>query len=111
MTVGLQIWDERGRIALDATTRAGRVSGVVRIHPPGTKDVQWIAGESGSVAADLSGGTPFWAFTPDWQFRHVSGNAPVPAVQIDVNGISWFYSGSSTNYRTPMPGTLVYGVY
>ncbi|WP_081467221.1 hypothetical protein [Burkholderia ambifaria] len=111
MSVGLQIWDQQGRIALDASTRAGRVSGVVRIHPPGTKDVQWIAGEAGSVAADLSGGTPFWAFTPDWLYQHVSGNAPVPIVQIAANGISWFYSGSPADYRTPMPGTLVYGVY
>ncbi|MDN7932053.1 hypothetical protein QZM52_12255 [Burkholderia metallica] len=111
MTVGLQIWDEQGRVALDATTRAGRVSGVIRIHPQGTKEVQWVAGQSGSVAADLSGGTPFWAFTPDWLYQHVSGNAPVPIVQIAANGISWFYSGSPADYRTPMPGTLVYGVY
>nr|WP_076866381.1 hypothetical protein [Burkholderia pseudomallei] len=111
MTVGLQIWDDQGRISLDATTRAGRVSGVVRIHPPGTKNAQWIAGESGSVAADLSGGTPFWAFTPDWLFQHVSQNSPVPIVDVDVTGIRWRYSYHDGNFYRPMPGLLVYGVY
>ncbi|RQT68119.1 hypothetical protein DF045_27345 [Burkholderia cepacia] len=102
MPVGLQIWDQQGRIVLDATARAGRVVGVVRLDE---------SGSSGSRAADLSGGTPFWAFTPDWLYRHVSGNAPVPVVQINAYGINWFYSGSPADYRTPMPGTLVYGVY
>ncbi|WP_080415448.1 hypothetical protein [Burkholderia ubonensis] len=111
MTVGLQIWDEKGRTLLDATSRAGRVAGVVKIDPLGTKDAQWVAGNSGSVAADLSSGTPFWAFIPDWLFQHVSMNAPVPIVAIDASGISWRYSDSPADHRTPMPGTLVFGVY
>lgn len=111
MAVGLQLWDASGRLALDGTARAGRVSGVIIIYPQGTPNVPWVAGATGSVRADLSGGTPFWAFTPDWQFQHVSGNTPVPVVQIDAYGISWFYSASSGSFRNAMPGTLVYGVY
>ncbi|URV26168.1 hypothetical protein NAL90_07080 [Burkholderia gladioli] len=112
MSVGLQLWDEQSRPVLDGTTRAGRVSGVIIISRQDTDEpVQWRAGQSGSVPADLSGGTPFWAFTPDWQFAHVSGNTPVPIVHIDANGIRWSYSASSGSFRNAMPGTLVFGVY
>ncbi|MCO7335480.1 hypothetical protein NIB78_03015 [Burkholderia multivorans] len=96
---------------LDASTRAGRVGGVARIYPLGTTGVQWVAGSAGSIPADLSGGTPFWMFTPDWLFQHVSQNAPVPIVSVDAYGVSWRYSASSGNFYTPMPGLLVYGVY
>ncbi|KVQ37078.1 hypothetical protein [Burkholderia ubonensis] len=102
MSVGLQIFDAQGRALLDATSRAGRVSGVAVLD---------TSGSPGYRAADLSGGTPFWAFIPDWLFRHVSMNAPVPVVSIDANGIGWRYSDSPSGWRTPMSGTLVYGVY
>lgn len=111
MSVGLQIFDQNGRTVLDASTRAGRVSGVVRIDERGTAGVRWQAGDSGRVDVDLSGGTPFWTFAPDWLFRHVSQNAPVPIVDIDAAGIRWRYSYHDGNFYTPMPGMLVYGVY
>ncbi|ATF36634.1 hypothetical protein CO709_27440 [Burkholderia thailandensis] len=101
MSVGLQIWDAQGRTLLDASTRAGRVVGFTRLD-----------GQGGSIPADLSGGTPFWAFTPDWLFKHINQNAPVPVVSVNAGGISWFYSPPpSDNHLTPMSGLLVYGVY
>lgn len=101
MSVGLQIWDAQGRLTLDATSRAGRVVGFTRLN-----------GQGGSIQADLSGGTPFWAFTPDWLFKHIAQNAPVPVVSVNASGISWFYSPPPNgDYLTPMSGLLLYGVY
>ncbi|MCA7986559.1 hypothetical protein [Burkholderia vietnamiensis] len=101
MTAGLQIWNEHGQLVLDGTTRCGRLRGSQR-----------ITGSDGSVAIDLSGGTPFWAFMPDWLFQHISMNAPVPIVDIDATGVRWRYStDGSSSYRTPVPGWIIYGVY
>lgn len=111
MAVGLQIWDSQGRTLLDASSRAGRVAGIARIDARGTSGARWQAGDSGAVAADLSAGSPFWAFYPDWLYQHVSQNAPVPIVDIDSTGIRWRYSYHDGNFYTPMPGMLVYGVY
>ncbi|MDN7743032.1 hypothetical protein [Burkholderia multivorans] len=101
MVAGLQIFDAAGRVILDGTTRCGRIRGVVR-----------VGGGDGGQAADLSGGSPFWSFMPDWLFQHISMNAPVPVVDIDATGVRWRYStDGSSSYRTPVPGWLIYGVY
>nr|WP_232294073.1 hypothetical protein [Burkholderia pseudomallei] len=102
MDAGLWIWDGASRPMLDGTTRCGRVMGMQRVQ----------SGVAGNVSVDLSCGTPFWSFMPDWLFQHISMNAPVPIVQISAGGVSWRYStdGSSRD-RTPVPGWLVYGVF
>ncbi|WP_196491243.1 hypothetical protein [Burkholderia cepacia] len=102
MTTGLQIFDGAGRPILDAHSRAGRVVGIA-----------WTGGGNGSVAADMSGGEPFWAFMPARIFYRVSGAEPSPIVSIDRNGMSWWYSGnaSGSNAYTQVPGWIVYGVY
>ncbi|KEZ04800.1 hypothetical protein GQ57_15875 [Burkholderia sp. MSh2] len=101
MEAGLEIWDDAGRVMLNGTTRCGRLHGVVR-----------IGGADGGVAADLSGGQPFWSFMPDWLFQHISMNAPVPVIDIDAGGVRWRYStDGGGSYRTPVPGWLIYGVY
>ncbi|AJX21531.1 hypothetical protein [Burkholderia pseudomallei] len=85
---------------------------MARIDSPETEGAKWIAGQGGSIAVDLSGGTPFWAFTPDWLFKHIAQNAPVPVVSVNAGGISWFYSAPPNgDHLTPMPGLLVFGVY
>ncbi|AIP66326.1 hypothetical protein [Burkholderia thailandensis] len=102
MKAGLQIFDATGRLMLDGTTRCGRVMGMQRIQ----------GGAAGGVSVDLSRGTPFWSFMPDWLFQHISMNAPVPIVQIGAGGVSWRYStDGSSSYRTPVPGWLIYGVF
>jgi len=114
MSAGLQLWDAQGRTLLDASTRAGRAFGAVAIVPVDSEEAKaarWVAGNPGRIDVNLSGGTPFWAFTPRWLFQHVSQNSPVPIVSIDANGISWRYSYHDGNFWKPMPGTLVYGVY
>lgn len=102
MSAGFWVWDGAGRMVLDGTSRAGRVVGIV-----------YTGGGAGSYPADLSGGTPFWAFMPQWIFRRVGGAEPTPVVAIDAFGISWSYSGNSSgsNAYSPVPGWLVFGVY
>lgn len=102
MTAGLQIFDGAGRPILNANSRAGRVVGIVR-----------TGGVDGSVAANMSGGEPFWAFMPERIFYRVSGAEPSPVVSIDAGGVSWTYSGNSSgsNAYTRVPGWIVYGVY
>ncbi|WP_185731199.1 MULTISPECIES: hypothetical protein [unclassified Burkholderia] len=102
MTAGLQIFDGSGRLILDAKSRAGRVIGIV---PTG--------GVDGRVAADMSGGEPFWAFMPQQIFYRVSGAEPSPVVSIDRSGVSWSYSANSDNSPAyvRVPGWIVFGVY
>ncbi|MCO1358815.1 hypothetical protein L0Y97_07810 [Burkholderia multivorans] len=101
MTAGLQIFDAAGRVILDGTTRCGRLRGMV-----------WLGGSDGSQQADLSGGEPFWAFMPEWLFQHISMKAPVPNVEINSGGVRWWYSMDGGNdYRTPVFGWLIYGVF
>ncbi|WP_229657217.1 hypothetical protein [Burkholderia pseudomallei] len=102
MTSGLQIFDGAGRPILDAKSRAGRVVGIA-----------WAGGSDGSVAADMSGGEPFWAFVPQQIFFRVSGAEPSPVVSINAGGISWSYSPNSggSNAYTRVPGWIVFGVY
>ncbi|ABC35944.1 gp21 [Burkholderia thailandensis E264] len=102
MGTGLQIFDGAGRVILDARSRAGRVVGIA-----------WTGGGDGSVAADMSGGEPFWSFMPAHIFYRVSGAEPSPIIAIDRNGLSWRYSGntSGSNAYTQVPGWIVYGVY
>ncbi|SDR19272.1 hypothetical protein SAMN05443245_3447 [Paraburkholderia fungorum] len=101
MTAGLQIWNASGQLLLDATSRVGRIKGS-----------QQISGGSGSIAMDLSSGTPFWSFQPDFLFAHINGNSPVPVVSISSTGISWTYSSPpTTSYLYPITGWLFWGVY
>ncbi|KVC49917.1 hypothetical protein WS58_06525 [Burkholderia pseudomultivorans] len=102
MAAGLQIFEGAGRPILDAQSRAGRVVGIVRVD-----------GNNGSIAADLSGGEPFWSFMPDRIFYRVSGAEPSPVVSIDRFGVSWSYSGnaSGSNAYKQVPGWIVFGVY
>lgn len=100
MAVGLQLWDASGRLVLDGSTRCGRI-----------KDMVYVNGSDGAVGANLSDGTPWWSFMPEFLFKHISMNAPVPIIDIDANGVRWRYSTTSDGYRTPVQGWLVYGVY
>jgi len=101
MTAGLQIWNASGQLTLDATQRVGRIKGS-----------QQITGGSGSISMDLSSGTPFWSFQPDFLFMHINGNSPVPVVSISSTGISWTYSPPpTTSYLYPITGWLFWGVY
>ncbi|MDN8102304.1 hypothetical protein [Burkholderia multivorans] len=102
MVAGLQLFDGAGRLLLDAKSRAGRVVGIVH-----------TGGVDGSVAADMSGGEPFWAFMPEQLFYRVSGAEPSPVVSANAGGISWSYSpnDSGSNAYTRVPGWIVFGVY
>ncbi|WP_431822508.1 hypothetical protein [Burkholderia sp. F1] len=101
MPAGLQIWNERGQLVLDGTTRCGRLRGIQKLN-----------GTDGGIDVDLSAGQPFWSFMPDWLFQHISMNAPVPVIDIDARGVRWRYSTDGGNsYRTPVTGWLIYGVF
>ncbi|HDR8947249.1 TPA: hypothetical protein QDA71_004278 [Burkholderia vietnamiensis] len=102
MTAGLQIWDGSGRLLLDATSRSGRVLGMSYIDG---------SGNPGSVSADLSSGTPFWCFQPDFMIKNIYNNAPPPLVSMSSTGVSWNYSGSGGGGYAPVSGWLIYGVY
>lgn len=101
MDAGLWIWDGAGRLMLEGTTRCGRIVGSQRVEN----------GAAGSVVVDLSRGTPFWSFMPDWLFQHISMKVPVPIIDIDANGVRWRYNTTSGDYVTPVPGWLIYGVF
>jgi hypothetical protein len=101
MTAGLQIWDANGVLTLDATQRCGRVKGSTHLD-----------GSNGSIASDLSDGTPFWSFQPDFLYQHISNETPPPIISIDSNGIHWTYSSSAgMTYAKPITGWLFWGVF
>jgi hypothetical protein len=103
MTAGLQIWNQNGALMLDGTHRVGRFKGSL-----------YLDGkiQSGTQAADLSSGTPFWSFLPDFLFMHINGNSPVPVVSISSTGVSWAYSSPPTqSYLYPIAGWIFYGVF
>ncbi|MFP3584139.1 hypothetical protein SCB29_10950 [Paraburkholderia sp. SIMBA_055] len=103
MTAGLQIWNQDGVLMLDGTHRIGRLKGSLYLDGK----VQ-----SGTQAADLSDGTPFWSFQPDFLFAHINGNSPVPVVSISSTGVSWAYSNPPTqSYLYPITGWIFYGVF
>jgi len=102
MTAGLQIWNAAGQLMLDATQRVGRIKGSVYIPNNGL---------SGSQAADLSGGTPFFSFQPDFLFMHINANSPPPQISISSTGVSWVFSGSAGSFFYPVSGWLFYGVF
>lgn len=57
-------------------------------------------------------GEPFWAFMPAWLFKHISMKAPVPNIEINAGGVRWWYSmDGGSDYRTPVVGWLIYGVF
>jgi len=101
MTAGLQIWNASGQLMLDATQRIGRIKGS-----------QHLDGNGGHVDMDLSDGAPFWSFQPDFLFKHINGNSPVPVVSISSTGIVWTYSSPPTgDYLYPITGYLFWGCY
>jgi len=86
---------------LDATQRIGRIKGS-----------QHLDGNGGHVDMDLSDGAPFWSFQPDFLFKHINGNSPVPVVSISSTGIVWTYSSPPTgDYLYPITGYLFWGCY
>lgn len=98
---GLQIWNASGTLILDSSDRLGRIVGSAR-----------VAGTNGGVGADLSQGTPFYSFQPDFLFKHVSQITPPPVFTINASGISWIYDtdGGTTN-RYPVTGMVFFGVF
>ncbi|SHJ70666.1 hypothetical protein [Paraburkholderia terricola] len=101
MPAGLQIWDASGNLVLDGTHRLGRIKGS-----------HYLDGNSGNISMDLSDGTPFWSFQPDFLFAHINGNSPVPVVSISSTGVVWTYtSPPSQSYIYPITGNLYWGCY
>ncbi|MGF6757273.1 hypothetical protein [Paraburkholderia sp. GAS42] len=101
MTAGLRIWNADGVLILDATSRLGRIKGNARVE-----------GFAGAKAADLSDGTPFYSFQPDFLFAHISNQTPPPIFTINANGISWVYSSTAgMNNPNPITGYVFYGVF
>lgn len=101
MAAGLQIWNASGVLVLDATHRCGRIKGAF-----------YVSGSAGAVASDLSDGTPFWSFQPDFMYRHISNQTPPPIISISATGVSWVYSSTAgLNYPNPVTGWLFWGVF
>lgn len=103
MNVGLEIFNASGVLLLDGTHRIGRLKGSVYL--PGS-------GDPGSVASDLSDGAPFTCFFPEFLFRHINQNTPIPIITVTSQGISWAYSSTGGNsFRYPTSGWIFWGVY
>lgn len=103
MADGLRIWNASGVLLLDATHHCARIKGAVYIT--GTP------GSSGSQAADLSGGAPFYSFQPDQLYYHISNDTPPPIITISSTGISWQYSnGSNSGHTHIISGWCIFGV-
>jgi len=101
MPAGLQLFNASGALLLDTSDRLGRIVGAVQLK-----------GFNGQMSADLSSGTPFWSFQPDFLFAHTTQQTPPPIITIDSNGVSWMYSSTSgLNYAKPITGWLFYGVF
>lgn len=98
---GLQIWNGNGVLLLDTSDRLGRIVGMAPVQ-----------GFSAAVSADLSQGTPFYSFQPDFLYKHVSQITPPPMFTINAGGISWVYDmdGGTTN-RYPVTGLVFFGVF
>lgn len=104
MAIGLRIYDASGALILDGTKRVGRFKGAVYIT--GSPN------SSGSQAADLSSGTPFYAFQPDQLYYHISGDTPPPNITVNSGGVSWTYSPSGgTSHTHVISGWCFFGVY
>ncbi|MFM0330644.1 hypothetical protein [Paraburkholderia strydomiana] len=101
MTAGLQIWNASGQLILDATSRCGRIKGQ-----------QYVGGTAGSLSVDLSSGTPFYSFQPDFLFAQIDNQTPPPIFTINSGGISWTYSSTAgMNNPHPITGTVFVGVF
>jgi hypothetical protein len=98
---GLQIWNASGTLILDSSDRLGRIVGSAR-----------VTGTNGNAVADLSQGTPFYSFQPDFLFKHVNQITPPPMFTINAGGITWVYDtdGGTTN-RYPVTGWVFFGVF
>ncbi|OWJ59139.1 hypothetical protein BWU74_18155 [Paraburkholderia caledonica] len=98
---GLQIWNASGFPILDSSDRLGRIVGMAPVQ-----------GFNASVSADLSQGTPFYSFQPDFLFKHVNQVTPPPMFTINAGGITWVYdTDGGTNYRYPVTGLVFFGVF
>jgi len=98
---GLQIWNANGFPILDSSDRLGRIVGSAR-----------VAGTNAAVNADLSQGTPFYSFQPDFLFAHTNQVTPPPMFTINAGGISWVYdTDGGTSYRNPVTGMVFFGVF
>jgi hypothetical protein len=100
MAIGLEVYDGAGRLILDATSRPGRIKGFAQVN-----------GNAGSVSADLSDGTPFYSFQPDFMFKHISNVTPPPIFTINSGGVSWVYSAGTGSFTNPITGWVIYGVF
>ncbi|MBW9107771.1 hypothetical protein [Paraburkholderia phenoliruptrix] len=101
MTAGLQIWNQDGVLMLDGTHRIGRMKGMARVD-----------GFADARAIDLSDGTPFYSFQPDFLFAHIDNQTPPPIFTINSSGISWTYSSTAgMNNPHPLTGYVFYGVF
>lgn len=105
MTVGLQTWDENGNLIIDLTSRCtrflGRLDGVV---------------SNGSlVDSRFADGTGFVMVLPDVTDSVPTSIYTVPQAEVVGNTLTWSFSvngydGASRPF-TPIPCTILYGVY
>lgn len=94
MAQGLQVWDASGNLILDATTRVGKILGVVDV----------IAGVNSSVTnAGFALGQFFFVLTP---LATYSTFRPTMAFNAGTNTLSWDWQG-----RPGVNCKLVYGVW
>ena len=104
MTEGLQIWNESGKLILDATHRCGRVVDIIQL----------TGGQSGSQEYPIfSTGTPFWAYQRDKTF-HTSygyGGLISPVISRSGNVLSWKYSAKQASYDEYAAGFIIVGVF
>ncbi|WP_246184327.1 hypothetical protein [Paraburkholderia bonniea] len=98
----MQIWDERGNVLFDTTTRAGRIRKMIHLN-----------GTPGREPLDLakSAGKPFWSFQPDFMFRHINHVTPIPIITLDEQGVTWRYSDVASGPSNPVTGWLLAGVF
>ncbi|MGF6771121.1 hypothetical protein P3T18_003600 [Paraburkholderia sp. GAS199] len=101
MSAGLQIWNSSGLLLLDTSDRLGRIKGVSSVQ-----------GFAASVVCDMSDGTPFYSFQPDFLYKHISNQTPPPIFTITTSGISWTYSSTAgLSFPNPITGMVFFGVY
>jgi hypothetical protein len=101
MAAGLQCFDASGNLVVDFTTRLARIVGV--LHVTGSN--------LATPDPKLAGGTPFYAFQPDFIWGFINMDVSRPIFSIDNNGISWVYSAGSGTHNQKITGYVFYGVW
>ncbi|MFC0399236.1 hypothetical protein [Paraburkholderia rhizosphaerae] len=102
--VGLQVWDEAGRLMLDGTHRLGRIKKMVKVGD----------GPGVCLIEDIQPGEQiFYSFQPNQLFFDSRHNECPPWFQIvNGNAVTWDYSpNTSTAPRFNIQGMLIVGVY